>query len=77
MAIVSVHLAYQTWSDIGIVVLYREPTGIAVEAVRHLNRNTGDWHRGALADRSMVARPIAQSSRSCCAESDDSRYSSG
>lgn len=34
MAIVSVDLAYQTWSDIGIVVLYREPTGIAVEAVR-------------------------------------------
>src|SRR5262249_38912515 len=42
-----------------------------------LNRNTGDWHRGALADRSMVARPIAQSSRSCCAERDDSKYSSG
>src|SRR5262249_48631675 len=42
-----------------------------------LNRNTGDWHRGALADRTMVARPIAQSSRSCCAESDDSKYSSG
>src|SRR5262249_58490474 len=45
--------------------------------VYQLNRNTGDWHRGALADRSMVARPIAQSSRSCCAESDDSKYSSG
>ena len=44
---------------------------------QQLNRTTGDWHRGALADRSMVARPIAQSSRSCCAESDDSRYSSG
>ena len=45
--------------------------------IRWLNRNTGDWHRGARADRSMVARPSAQSSRSCCAESDDSRYSSG
>jgi hypothetical protein len=36
MAIVSVDLAYQTWSDIGIVVLYREPEGIAVETVRPL-----------------------------------------
>jgi hypothetical protein len=41
---------------------------------RDLNRTTGDWHRGALADRSMVARPIGQSARIACAKSDDSGY---
>jgi transposase len=43
----------------------------------YLNRTTRDWHRGALADRSMVAIPIVQSSRTDCAESDDSGYPSG
>jgi hypothetical protein len=41
-----------------------------------LNRTTRDWHRRTLVDRSIVARPIVQSTRFCCAESDDSGYSS-
>src|SRR5262249_5125325 len=70
----------------GVALLHSFAFSEAIDAVNDavktdlgcaLNRNTGDWHRGALADRSMVARPIAQSSRSCCAESDDSKYSSG
>ena len=44
---------------------------------RLLNQTLGDWHRGALADRSMVTRPIVPSVRTCCAQSDDSGYPYG
>jgi hypothetical protein len=42
---------------------------------KKLNRTTGDWHRGALADTSRVVTPLKQSVRSFCADNDDSGYS--
>src|SRR5262249_30214188 len=42
-----------------------------------LNQTLGDWHRGALADRAMVARPSVPSVRTSCAENDDSGYPCG
>jgi TolB-like protein/cytochrome c-type biogenesis protein CcmH/NrfG len=40
--------------------------------VGRLNRTTGDWHRGALADTSKVVRLCEYSARSFCDENNDS-----
>jgi DNA invertase Pin-like site-specific DNA recombinase len=44
---------------------------------RYLNWTTGDWHRDAHADRSRVVRPLKQSARSFCAQTNDSGDSPG
>ena len=42
--------------------------------VDSLNRTTGDWHRGALADRSRVVTLLEQTARVYRAENNDSGY---